>query len=265
MDIKILIFDIDGTLVDRSKQTVEDDAIQAMKQAKDKGYQILIATGRSFFFIHDDVRERVPSDYYVTVNGALLNDGKGEVIKSYGYSHESLNNLIDFAEDHEFPIGIKYHDFIGIHGDYQDYVTRYVGFKHPGVKFLLPDNERKYLSDNNPVGAFCFGPNDMISVFQEKMPELYFTRASDIAFEVTKQGVDKTKAIEDVLNMNGLSWDNVMAFGDGDNDIEMLEKAKVAVVMGNATDNVKEYADYITDTVLNSGIIKAMRALDIIE
>ena len=75
-NIKLLVFDIDGTLIDRSKQTVEESAKNAISKARDNGYEVLIATGRSFFFIHDDVKKRTLECFLETAKIALRGRNK---------------------------------------------------------------------------------------------------------------------------------------------------------------------------------------------
>ena len=263
-NIQLLVFDIDSTLVDRSKQTVEDSAVQVINEAREKGFHILVATGRSFFFIHDDVRKRVNTEYYVTVNGACLTDNKGNIIETHEFSKDTLDRLITYCIDNNYPLGVKYDSHIGLYGDHKYFIKHYVGNSHPQVEFLIEDNDRTKSLNAIALGVYCFAPVAQIEVMMEKFSDLNFFPTDYDTLEATKIGVDKTKTIEEVINRLGLSWDNVIAFGDGHNDIEMLEKAKVGVAMGNASDYVKTKADYVTDTVLNDGIKKAFDHLKIL-
>ena len=263
-NIQLLVFDIDGTLVDTSKQTVEDSAVNAINEARDKGYHILIATGRSFFFIHDDVRNRVNTEYYVTVNGACLNDDKGGIIESYDFDQQSLELLVDYCLENDFALGVKYNDHIGVYGNYDQFVRSYVGYEHPGVKFLIDDNSRESFKNEKPLGSFHFAKKETVAEARELMPNLNFIPGDNDSVEALKINVDKTKTIESVLSKLNLTWDNVIAFGDGNNDIEMLKLAKIGVAMGNSSDNVKQHADYVADTVLNDGIAKAFKELKIL-
>lgn len=262
--IQLLVFDIDGTLVDVSKQTVEDSAVTAINKARDKGYHILVATGRSFFFIHQDVRARINTEFYVTVNGACLNNGDGDIIETHEFSQKTLENLISYCKVNNYPLGIKYDDHIGVYGDYDYFVKTYTGYTHPAVRFLVDDNNKQSHLTSIPLGVYAFAPVKKLDNFKEKFPELHFTPTEFEAIEATLKGVNKTKTIDEVVSHLGLTWENVAAFGDGHNDIEMLEKAKIGVAMGNSSDKVKNLADYVTDTVLNGGIEKALKHLNII-
>ena len=74
----------------------------------------------------------------------------------------------------------------------------------------------------------------------------------------------KGTTIESFLSQQGLTWDNVMAFGDAGNDIDMIKRAAIGVSLGNAPDYVKEVADYVSDTVDNDGVVKALKYFEII-
>ena len=81
---------------------------------------------------------------------------------------------------------------------------------------------------------------------------------------IPKQG-GKTAGIESVLKHYGIKQEEIMAFGDAENDIEMLQYAKIGVAMGNADDEVKEAADYVTDTVDSDGIYKALKYYEVLK
>lgn len=263
-NIKLLVFDIDGTLVDVSKQTVEASAVTAINKAKANGYQILIATGRSFFFIHEDVKKSINTDYYVTVNGASLNDSNGSVIKQHGFDVESLKKLIAYGKQHDYDFAVKYAEYMGVYGNHKRFIERYAGLNHPAVAFLIKDNEENFFEKDEPLGVYMFAPVEKISELRKLIPDLSFVPGTKQSFEAVHPSVNKTKNIESVIKQLGLTWDNVMTFGDGHNDIEMLEKAHVGVAMGNAHDEVKQHADYVTDNILDDGIEKALKHFNII-
>lgn len=263
-NIQLLVFDIDGTLVDVSKQTVEDSAVSAINMARDKGYHILIATGRSFFFIHEDVRKRINTEFYVTVNGACLTDQDGKIIQTHQFSQKTLEDLIAYCKEHKYPLGIKYNDHIGVYGDYEYFLKTYIGKTHPAAEFLIDDNKNKSHLTSIPLGVYAYAPVSELDNIKSEFLDLHFTPTEFEAVEATLKGVNKTKTIDEVVNDLGITWDNVAAFGDGHNDIEMLEKAKIGVAMGNSSDTVKNIADYVTDTVLNDGIEKALKHLKFI-
>lgn len=259
--IELLVFDIDGTLVDQSKETVEDSAVKSINQARALGYHILIATGRSFFFIHEDVKARINTEYYVTVNGACLNDEGGNVLVSHEFSHDCLYKVFDYCKENKIPLGIKYADYLGVYGDYDYFVKYYGSFQSHTKKFLVNDNNKKDFTDVKPLGVYCFAPALKLFEMQTLMPNLNFIPTDDDTMEAIDKNVDKTKTVEEVIKRLNLTWDNVVAFGDGNNDVEMLKRAKIGVAMGNANSYVKSQADYVTSHILDDGIAKAIKHL----
>ena len=263
-NIKLLVFDIDGTLVDRSKETVEDSAIDSINKARALGYHILVATGRSFFFIHEDVKERLNTEYYVTVNGACLTDQTGGILETHEFSRETLNALIDYCKTNNYPLGVKYEDHIGVYGDYDFFVENYLGYDHDLIDYLTDDNNNQAHVNSIPLGVYLFAPANKIDDFSKNVPDLTFIPTDYDALEAIRVGIDKVKTIDEVVNRLNLTWDNVMAFGDGHNDIEMIKKAKIGVAMGNASLTVRNEADYVADHILEDGISNALKALKII-
>ena len=82
--------------------------------------------------------------------------------------------------------------------------------------------------------------------------------------DVTAKGNTKQRGIDEIIRHFGIRLEETMAFGDGGNDISMLRHAGIGVAMGNAKDNVKAIADYITDSVQKDGIVSALKHFEII-
>ena len=263
-DVKLLVFDVDGTLVPRGKSEVEATALQAISEAREKGIQILLATGRSFFFIIDNVKKNLHPDYYVTVNGSCLVDENEQIIERYDIPRDIAKRFAEFCRDHHYPVGYKYGEGIGTYAGYEEFVSAYIGLDHPGKKYLFDDTDYSHLDKEEPLGIFLIAPTAEQANIQKEFPELVISIAYDHAYDIYRVGVDKTKTIESVMKRLGITWDQVISFGDGENDIEMLEKAGIGIAMGNASDLVKEHADYVTDHIQEDGIYNAFKHLEII-
>ena len=96
------------------------------------------------------------------------------------------------------------------------------------------------------------------------LPDCRITRWNDRAVDIISRGGGKVVGIKQYLEENDILPQETMAFGDGENDIEMLEAVGIGIAMGNADDIVKKSADYVTDSVDNDGIGKALRYFQII-
>ena len=263
-DVKMLVFDVDGTLVPRGKNEVEKTALEAINKARVKGIQILLATGRSFFFVIENVKKMINPDFYVTVNGSCLVGQNEEIIERYDIPKDVAKRFVLYCREQKYPVGFKYADGIGTYAGYEEFVSAYVGMDHPGVKFIFDDTDFTHLEKENPLGIFLIAPTEDQQKIQKVFPELVIAIAYDHAYDIYRVGVDKTKTIESVMTKLGITWEEVISFGDGENDIEMLQKASIGVAMGNASDVVKQHADYVTDDILEDGILNAFVHLSII-
>ena len=101
--------------------------------------------------------------------------------------------------------------------------------------------------------------------FIEDLPDCKISQWNPCAYDVIPKQGGKTAGIESVLKHYGIKQEEIMAFGDAENDIEMLQYAKIGVAMGNADDEVKEAADYVTDTVDSDGIYKALKYYEVLK
>jgi hydroxymethylpyrimidine pyrophosphatase-like HAD family hydrolase len=93
---------------------------------------------------------------------------------------------------------------------------------------------------------------------------LSITRSYAHAFDVFAKGDGKSRAIDHVVEELSIGWNNVMVFGDGENDIDMIQKAQIGVVMGNAHIEVQSHGDFVTRSVGDDGIVFALKHFNII-
>ena len=89
--------------------------------------------------------------------------------------------------------------------------------------------------------------------------DLYIIRSTPNFCEISNPEATKGNAIRFLAELWGIKHEEIMAIGDQDNDIEMLKAAGIAVAMGNGTDSLKKVADYVTDSVENDGVVKAIQ------
>jgi Cof subfamily protein (haloacid dehalogenase superfamily) len=96
------------------------------------------------------------------------------------------------------------------------------------------------------------------------LPRCESTRWTSLFTDVVPMGISKRVGIDKMLEHFQIGLDECMAFGDGGNDIQMLSHVGIGIAMGNASDEVKKYADYITDSVDEDGVFKALKHFNVI-
>ena len=224
--IKAVFFDIDGTLVSFKTHKLPDSTVRALDLLREKGIKVFIATGRQLQSINNLGTQEF--DGYVTLNGGYCLAGKDKVIYKHNIPSGDIEALIRYQENEEaFPCALVEED--GIYQNYVDDSVRQLydmlDFPHPPLRPLRGNGGK----------------------------EVYQPRGSSKAV-----GIDK------IIEYYGISLHETMAFGDGGNDMAMLCHAGIGVAMGNAGDEVKEAADYVTDSVDDDGVMNALRHFDVI-
>jgi Cof subfamily protein (haloacid dehalogenase superfamily) len=141
-----------------------------------------------------------------------------------------------------------------------EYIKNYIGDK--GIDYFKVDSfDELDFSKLNKVLAINYDENfinKLIEELREKYPEIYVVRSFKYFCEIANKEATKGNAIKFLANKYGIKIEEVMAIGDQNNDIEMVETAGVGVAMGNGTEEIKKAADYITTSVDEDGFVKAV-------
>ena len=95
--IKALFLDIDDTLIARGEDLVPDSAMAAINICRNKGIKIIVATGRGYYLMQPDIKNRLKADYLITVNGSCVNRTDGSVVMSYPMKEEDYLRIIDLC------------------------------------------------------------------------------------------------------------------------------------------------------------------------
>lgn len=265
MNIKMLVCDIDGTLIPYSRESISPKLKETFNLAKEKGLQISIATGRHYSFVHPSLFEDINPDYLVTVNGACLVEKNGNVIESHPMQLEDVQLLIKLCNDHNIGLGFKFIEGVVIYCNYDKFYEGYTRGKDYGdAIFANPTDVDFHITHGLPLGAFLIGDEELIESFKSQIPSLTFAWSFKNGYDTYPPTISKATTIASVLKMNNFTWDNVMSFGDAENDIEMLRHAKVGVAMGNARDHVKKEADFVTTSVDEDGVAAALEHFNLI-
>ncbi|MDR1865241.1 MAG: Cof-type HAD-IIB family hydrolase [Bacteroidales bacterium] len=259
MSIKAIFFDIDGTLVSFKSHEVPPSAVTAIREARERGVKTFIATGRSFPQIPD--LSGLQFDGYITLNGVYCITGENEIVMKNAVPQEDIEAVIRYTEKEPFPCSFMTKDDIFI-----NYVNRDVEELVTMVNLPLP----KVIDLREVAGKEIF----QVNVYVDEERERYLmrhvlvhcesTRWNPLFADINIRGYGKQSGIDSFVEHYRFRLDETMAFGDGGNDISMLKHVAVGVAMGNAMDEVKKTADYITASVDDDGIRHALKHFGVI-
>jgi len=262
---KLLVVDIDGTLVNSyGKISVADR--EALAKARDSGIQISFSTGRGLQASLSIINQLSPGSYHISFDGALVSSpGRGEEVYVRPIGQATVRQMVDIA--HRLNIDLELftatHYFVERENWSTDAHRQFFGVSPVIVDFTkLWDRERIIkggLVTINPQEAakardFCRQFDDNLHFSWNKTPA--FPGVDFI--NLLAPGVSKGKALEALASHLGVSLTEVVAVGDGTNDISLLTSAGLAIAMGNAPDEVKAVADHVTLDVDHSGLAAAI-------
>ena len=256
--IKMVVTDIDGTIY--SPQTgITEEVKKCIHNLINNGIHVAIATGRNFGStktIADEIGIKCPLICY---QGGLINTYEGKTINVKYVDEKPAREIVKELRSRGIHMNVYIEDVLFVEND-NDYIKDYVGDK--GIDYFKVDSfDTLDFTKLNKILAIDRDTElieNLIKELQEKYPELYVVKSTSIFCEIANKDATKGNAIKFLANKLGFTEKEVLAIGDQNNDIEMVVTAGVGVAMGNGTEEIKSKADYITDTVLNNGFVKAI-------
>lgn len=259
--IKLVAVDLDGTLFGRDHKSVSQRNVNALKKLSENNVKVVIASGRTYSQITNVIKRVGVADYIVCSNGASVIDVKGNVIATDYMEYEKWKKIYDILFENKIATevyvdGKTYMDRCfdnsyynkALKGDFIEELKSLINFCD-NVTEALKDRGIEKLSA-------VYVPAEKQEALENRFKEMNMAVTSSIPFnmEINKWGVSKEKGLKMLCEKLGIMREEVMAFGDGNNDIEMLKWAGLSFAMGNADEKVKKSAKYVTETNENDGV-----------
>jgi len=256
-----LFFDIDGTLVSFKTHEIPPSTILALTQAKANGSRVYIATGRPPVIITNLGAIEHLIDGYITTNGALCYVGD-EVVSYQPIPAEAVQTCFDDAKAQGYSLIVVGRTDVGVFdpsGDVDRIFRRMLAVNELEKAAPLEEVLSQDIMQLTP-----FFPADYEARFMARLPQCVSGRWHPEFTDITVNGADKGKGILAIARHEGFDPSHTIAFGDGGNDTSMILQAGIGVAMGNAIDELKAQADYVTTTVDDDGILNALRHFQVI-
>lgn len=273
MAIKAVFFDIDGTLLN-DRKNVQKSTRRAITSLKEQGIVVGVATGRGPSFVQPYL-ENLGLDIAITYNGQYIYT-RDKVVATEQLPRALVYRVIRYASEKRRDIslgtasGLIGSGIIGLGTSrFGQWVSSLVprrmtgtvrrSFKHL-IRRLKPQNTKALFTLlREPIYQIVMvATEEDTEKIKAKLPSLQVTRSSPYSADLICQGQSKIKGIETAGSYFGFDLSEVMAFGDSENDLEMLSGVGLGVAMGNADDKIKASADYTTATNNSDGIAKAL-------
>lgn len=258
--IRALFFDVDGTLVSFATHTVPKSALDALAAAREKGILLFAASGRRAGPLRQGgALGEYPFDGFVTTNGQYCYTPTQEIYAN-PIPREDVNRVVDLLEQNRFPCLFVEKDrhYLSQTSPRVEQVNRQIDMEPPPVE----DFRRARLHPIYQMNFFL--PAQQERELLAQLPHCRAIRWNDLYSDIIPKEGNKWVGIQKMLAHFSLSPQEVAAFGDGENDLEMLRRAGIGVAMGNADPQVRAAADLVTASVEEDGIAKALQQLGIL-
>lgn len=261
---KLIATDMDGTLLNSEKK-ITKKTFEAIKNAKEKGKKVILATGRPLPGVVrylDELNLNEDGDFVICFNGALVQEVKTKkVISNIEMNYSDYKLIHKFARENSLNIHINTPTNIVIPNDNPNQYTKLEADLNQIDIVTMSDEEIK---ENV---TFCKimiidSPEKLEEVMNLIPDELYdnytVVRSAPYFLEFLNKEANKGNALKKLCKHLNLSLDEVIAIGDEENDKHMIEYAGLGVAMGNARDSIKEIANHITVNNNEDGVAKVI-------
>ncbi|MDD4370498.1 MAG: HAD family hydrolase [Anaerostipes sp.] len=259
----IVFFDYDGTTVDEVDRikTATPKTKEALERLQKNDYLTMLCSGRTRRFLEVDIDS---FEGAITCNGSYTQVGDS-VIRDVVVPDEILFDVIDryFPRDTIIQMDTQAVTYY-LHSDAEF-------FKYFNRLFNLPDEwyaPWKYREKDNHINKLVlnYKTPDVFEDFKQEYKDV-FTVAKHVRenfFDITLKGVTKGDAVKELVEHLDIPIENTYAFGDADNDVEMMETVGTGIAMGRHSDAVGKVANMVTGTVKEEGIFQALEKLELI-
>ena len=257
--IKIIFFDIDDTLRNSKTGFIPSTIPTVFQQLREKGILTGIATGRGIFGVVPEIQELKP-DFFVTLNGAYIEDKKGNVIYSNKIARDKVEEYIAWTKE----VGIDY----GLVGSHEAKLSRRTEMISQAIDPIYPDLEvdPDFYQKEDIYQMWTFEDQGDDLILPDTLAStLRMVRWHEHSSDVVPISGSKAAGVAKVVDQLGLKPENVMVFGDELNDLELFDYAGISVAMGISHEKIKEKADYTTKTLEEDGIFDALEGFGMVE
>lgn len=259
-----IALDIDGTLTNTQKE-ITPSTLEALIKLEKEGKKVILASGRptpGLTRYAKMLRFDEFGGYLLAYNGAkIINYKTKKTVVNQTLPKEVIPRLYDFAVENHLGIITYEGDDVIVGTEIDPYIE--LEAKINGISWRKVDNFPEYV--DFPVNkCLMTGDGDYLATMEKKLQEEYkdtlsIYRSESYFLEIMPPKVDKAQSLDYFLEDQGLDKEQLIACGDGYNDMSMIQYAGLGVAMENAKDEVKDAADYITASNDNDGILKVIQ------
>lgn len=259
MSYKMIALDLDGTLTNSEKK-ITKRTYDRLMEVQEQGICVVLASGRptpGISRLADELHLGDYGGYVLAFNGArIINWKTKEVVFELPVPETSLKKIYQICGEHDLPLLAHENDHLIVEQPENPYIIEEAWINHMPIKKISSYEEYvnfpiyKFIAVGD--GAYLAEKEPIVKAYLE--PDCAVYRSTPYFLEIVGRGVDKAQGLCRLAKILGMDVSEIIACGDGYNDISMIRRAGLGVAMENALQEVKEAADYITASNDEDGI-----------
>lgn len=252
--IRLIASDLDGTLLNDEHKISEYNK-KIISEVHKKGIKFILSTGRPTSAASKFLDDLNIETDMISFNGAMITDRNGKILYEDNLESDIGKELIDIAKKYK----VYYQGFLGERWNISDSKSEWLNFYISIAQINNYNVGFENIKDFSFSKFMFIGENNILKEIVLELDKnlkdkVYYTFSRPVYLEVHSPNVSKANALSFLLNKYNIKRENIMAFGDNNNDIEMLETAGISVAVENAENIVKEKAKYITKSNIENGV-----------
>ncbi len=261
--VKALFFDIDGTLASSPEHVIHPLDIESLEKLHKNGYMLFIATGRDLS-IPEEAKILAPVlslfTGFIHINGQHCCLADGTEISKHPIADEDFLPLRAECEEHHISMLYRVGNVNHL-SELNFRVERYwaqMGLPIPEIRPMDPDI--------HDIPKLCIhaSPEDEARYLKPHLNHTWTARITEDLIDLIPNGIGKSSGLQEICEFFHIDPRQTMAFGDGQNDLDLIQAAGIGVAMGNAAANIKDAADHVTKKASEAGITHALKHFSLI-
>ncbi len=261
---KLVAFDIDGTILPNGHKELSPEVLKMFEKLKKAGYIVAYATGRETITI-DKMIDTPNVDYFLGANGTFIYDmKKKETLWETNVKYEDYKPLEEFCELHNINLSVITQHSVYFKNKDQYKENWFWGQFYDLIKPLNDPSMKDENIQQITIRTSNSDEKDMVHEFVKNVDNLTINTIWDTGMFLGAKGVNKATGLERLGKMLNIKLSEMIAFGDGQNDHEMLKEVGMGIAMEKSSDKLKALANDICEKVEDFGTIKKLEEMNII-
>ena len=256
--IKMVATDIDGTILPYHSD-FRESVKNCIKELEQNGIKVILVTGRMHSSTTPIAKQLGLNNPIISYQGGMIKDMDGNTLYQTNLPDNYAKEIIRWARENDVHLNLYIDDKLYVEND-NEIIQYYIQGKF--VDYTVCSFDDLEIKNVNKLLAIDIHDADRVSswvdILKNKYPDLYIVKSTPYFCEIGPADAKKSLGVEYLCKLWGLKKDEVLAIGDQNNDIDLIQAGGIGVAMGNGTDELKSCATYITDTCENDGFIKAV-------